>query len=186
MVKNASMLCHLFSEVIEWIGPKDIMHVVTDNATNYVAAGRLINQKYENIYWSPCAAHCLNLILKYISSMAHISNLVSCALKIISIVDKKADLQALVVDSFFTGHKLGMSANGRTVSAIILDSMFWDDYFTICEIMGPLIELLKIVDADDKPSLGYVYDGMIRAEDAIKDMFKQNKTAYQPYTDIIN
>ncbi|XP_025640666.1 uncharacterized protein [Arachis hypogaea] len=220
MVKNASHLCTLFSEVIEWIGPNNIVHVVTDNAANYVAAGRLINRKYDNIYWSPCAAHCLNLILKDISSMAHISNLATRASKITvfvynhtvflswlrqrphwreivrpgatrfatvfitlkSIFDRKKELQQLVVDSIFTDHKLGRSATGRAVSAIILDAKFWDDCFTVCKLVGPLIYLLRVVDADDPPSLGYVYEGMLRAEDAIKEMFRQSKTAYQPST----
>ncbi|XP_057746401.1 uncharacterized protein LOC130965656 [Arachis stenosperma] len=193
MVKNASHLCNLFSEVIEWIDPNDIVHVVTDNAANYVAAGRLINRKYDNIYWSPCVAHCLNLILKDISSMAHISNLAPRASNITvfvynhtSIFDHKKELQALVVDSIFTYHKLGRSATGRAVSAIILDCKFWDDCFTVCKLVGPLIYLLRVVDADDKSSLGYVYEGMLRAEDAFKEMFRQSKTAYQPYTDMIN
>ncbi|XP_020963772.1 uncharacterized protein LOC107610503 [Arachis ipaensis] len=200
MVKNASSLCDLFSEVIEWIGPDNIVHVVTDNAANYVAAGRLINKKFENIHWSPCAAHCLNLILKDISSMPHISNLVTRASKIIvfvynhtvflswlrqrtgwreivrpgatrfatvfitlmSIFERKSDLQSLVVDTHFTGHKLGRSANDRAVSAIILDNKFWDDCFTACQIVSPLIKLQKLVDADDKPSLGIVYEGILR------------------------
>ncbi|XP_057744989.1 uncharacterized protein LOC130962845 [Arachis stenosperma] len=211
-------------KVIEWIGPNNIVHVVTDNAANYVAAGRLINRKYDNIYWSPCAAHCLNLILKDISSMAHISNLATRASKITvfvynhtvflswlrerpkwreivrpgatrfatvfitlnNIFDRKKELQQLVVDSIFTDHKLGRSATGRAVSAIILDAKFWDDCFTVCKLVRPLIYLLRVVDADDPPSLGYVYEGMLRAEDAIKEMFRQSKTAYQPYTDIIN
>ncbi|XP_020970183.1 uncharacterized protein LOC110268397 [Arachis ipaensis] len=160
--RNASMLCHLFFEVIEWIGLNNIVHVVTDNATNYIVAGRLISQKYENIYWSPCATHCLNLILKDISSMAHISNLASHASKITVFVYNH---------SYFTGHKL-RSANGRAVSAIILDSKFWDDCFTACKLVSPLIKLLRIVDANDKPSLGYVYEEMLRIEDAIKEMFK--------------
>ncbi|XP_025625308.3 uncharacterized protein [Arachis hypogaea] len=172
MVKNDSHLCNLFSEVIEWIGPNNIVHVVTDNAANYVAAGRLINRKYDNIYWSPCAAHCLNLILKDISSMAHISNLATRASKITSIFDRKKELQQLVVNSIFTDHKLGRSAT--------------DDCFTVCKLVVPLIYLLRVVDADDKPSLGCVYEGMLRAEDSIKEMFRQSKTAYQPYTDIIN
>ncbi|XP_020979591.1 uncharacterized protein LOC110272105 [Arachis ipaensis] len=210
--------------VIEWIGPNNIVHVVTDNAANYVAAGRLINRKYDNIYWSPCAAHYLNLILKDISSMAYISNLATRASKITvfvynhtvflswlrqrprwreivrpgatrfatvfitlkSIFDRKKELQQLVVDSIFTDHKLGRSATGRAVRAIILDAKFWDDCFTVCKLVGPLIYLLRVVDADDPPSLGYVYEGMLRAEDAIKEMFRQSKTAYQPYTDIIN
>ncbi|XP_072094187.1 uncharacterized protein [Arachis hypogaea] len=200
MVKNASSLCDLFSEVIEWIGFDNVVHVVTDNAANYVAAGRLISKKFENIHWSPCAAHCLNLILKDISSMPHISSLATHASKItvfvynhtvflswlrqkdnwkeivrpgptrfatvfltlMSIFERKSKLQQLVVDTHFTGHKLGRSANGRAVSAIILDNKFWDDCFTVCQIVSPLIKLLRFVDADDKPSLGIVYEGMLR------------------------
>ncbi|XP_016192714.1 uncharacterized protein LOC107633623 [Arachis ipaensis] len=187
-------------EVIEWIGPDNIVHVVTDNAADYVAAGRLINKKFENIHWSPCVAYCLNLILKDISSMPHISNLARRASKItvfvynhtvflswlrqrtdwreivrpgatrfatvfitlMSIFKRKSDLQLLVVDTHFTRHKLGMSANGITVSAIILDNKFWNDCFTACQIVSPLIKLLRLVDADDKPSLGIVYEGMLR------------------------
>nr|XP_025653463.1 uncharacterized protein LOC112749428 [Arachis hypogaea] len=224
MVKNASSLCDLFSEVIEWIGPDNVVHVVIDNAANYVAAGRLINKKFENIHWSPCAAHCLNLILKDISSMPHISSLATRASKItmfvynhtvflswlrqkedwreivrpgatrfatvfltlMSIFERKSELQQLVVDTHFTGHKLGRSANGRAVSAIILDNKFWDDCFTVCQIVSPLIKLLRLVDADDKPSLGIVYEGMLRLENGIKEMFKHRKSAYQPYTEIIN
>ncbi|XP_015934899.1 uncharacterized protein LOC107460985 [Arachis duranensis] len=224
MVKNASSLCDLFSEVIEWIGPDNVVHVVTDNAANYVADGRLISKKFENIHWSPCAAHCLNLILKDISSMPHISSLATRASKItvfvynhtvflswlrqkdnwkeivrpgptrfvtvfltlMSIFERKSELQQLVVDTHFTGHKLGRSANGRAVSAIILDNKFWDDYFTVCQIVSPLIKLLRFVDADDKPSLGIIYEGMLRSENGIKEMFKHRKSAYQPYTEIIN
>ncbi|XP_025702860.1 uncharacterized protein [Arachis hypogaea] len=193
-------LCDLFSEVIEWIGPDNVVHVVTDNAANYVVAGRLINKKFENIHWSPCAAHCLNLILKDISNMPHISSLATRASKItvfvynhtvflswlrqkedwreivrpgatrfatvfltlMSIFERKLELQQLVVDTHFTRHKLGRSANGRAVSAIILDNKFWDDCFTVCQIVSPLIKLLRLVDADDKPSLEIVYEGMLR------------------------
>ncbi|XP_016195134.1 uncharacterized protein LOC107636114 [Arachis ipaensis] len=222
VVKNASSLFHLFLEVIEWTD--NIIHVVIDNTADYVAAGRLINQKFKNIHWSPCAAHCLNLILKDISSMPHISNLATCASKITvfvynhmvflswlrqrttwkqivrpgatcfatvfitlkSIFERKADLQALVIDTHFTGHKLGRSANGRVVSAIILDNKFWDDCFIVCKLVRLLIKLMRLVDTDDKPSLGYVYEGMLKLKNGIKEMFKHSKTAYQPYTEIIN
>ncbi|XLU50464.1 hypothetical protein S245_045278, partial [Arachis hypogaea] len=46
MVKNASLLCHLFSKVIEWIGPNDVVHVVTDNAANYVATAYFLNPAF--------------------------------------------------------------------------------------------------------------------------------------------
>ncbi|XP_028800415.1 uncharacterized protein LOC114755716 [Neltuma alba] len=37
LVKDAKTLFTLFCEVIEWVGPKNIVYVVTDNAANYVA-----------------------------------------------------------------------------------------------------------------------------------------------------
>ena len=55
---------------------------MTDNATNYVVAGRLISQKHKHINWSPCAAHYLNLIFKDISKMDHVAELVRRASKV--------------------------------------------------------------------------------------------------------
>ncbi|XP_025637033.1 uncharacterized protein [Arachis hypogaea] len=194
MVKNASHLCTLFSEVIEWIGPNNIVHVVTDNAANYVAAGMLINRKYDNIYWSPCAAHCLNLILKDISSMAHISNLATRASKITVFVYNHTVFLSWLRQRPRWREIVRPGATRFATVFITLKSIFdrkkelqqLDDCFTVCKLVGPLIYLLRVVDADDPPSLGYVYEGMLRAEDAIKEMFRQSKTAYQPYTDIIN
>ena len=72
----------LFDEVIEWVGPLNVVHIVTDNAANYVAAGRLISQKHKHINWSPCAAHYLNLIFKDIGKMGHVAELVRRASKV--------------------------------------------------------------------------------------------------------
>ncbi|XP_015939747.1 uncharacterized protein LOC107465278 [Arachis duranensis] len=220
MIKTADTLFKLFAEVIEWVGSSNIVHVVTDNAANYVSAGKLIHEKYPNIFWSPCAAHCINLILKDIASIPHIADLASRASKVTvfvynhmillswlrkrkewkeivrpgvtrfatvfitlkSIYDHKEDLQSLVIDKYFTSHKLSKSVNGKMVSSIILDSKFWEDCFTTVMLVGPLIKLLRLVDADEKPSLGIVYAGMQRAKINIKTMFRNRKSAYTPYT----
>ncbi|XP_057418955.1 uncharacterized protein LOC130713181 [Lotus japonicus] len=221
VVKDASTLCNLFSEVIEWVGPQNVVHVVTDNAANYVAAGKLLHQKYENIFWTPCAAHCINLLLKDISSLPHIADLASKASKVTifiynhmiflswlrkrsgwkeivrpgvtrfattfitlkSISDHKSDLQALVVNQHFTGNKLSTGTAGKRVSEIILDNKFWRDCEVVSNIAAPIIRLLRIVDGDEKPSMGYVYDGMQRAKNAIKRMFKDKSELYKPFVE---
>ena len=43
IVNDATNLFLLFDEVIEWVGPLNVVHIVTDNATNHVAVGRLIS-----------------------------------------------------------------------------------------------------------------------------------------------
>jgi len=57
------------------VGASNIVHLVTDNGSNFKAAGKLLNEKYGNICWSPCAAHCLNLILQDICKMPHVVDL---------------------------------------------------------------------------------------------------------------
>ena len=49
IVNDATNLFQLFDEVIEWVYPFNVVHIVTDNAKNYVATGRLISQKYKHI-----------------------------------------------------------------------------------------------------------------------------------------
>ncbi|CAL1402077.1 unnamed protein product [Linum trigynum] len=59
IVKDAHNISMLLSDVIDWIGSENVVHVVTDSAANMVAVGRKITSKYGNIYWSPCVAHAL-------------------------------------------------------------------------------------------------------------------------------
>ncbi|GAV76818.1 DUF659 domain-containing protein, partial [Cephalotus follicularis] len=208
VVKDASTLFHLFSEVVEWVGPSNAVHVVTDNATNYIAAGRLLHAKYDSIYWFPCVAHCLNLLLKDIVRMPRMDNLVSHASQIIlflkrsgwieivrfvmtrfptsfitlkSIYDHKHDLQALVTSKHFTIHKLANTSKGKKkICSTILDMKFWDDYLIAIKVASPIIRLLRIIDSYEKPSLGYVYDGMFRAKIAIKFLVNNKKRWYKP------
>ncbi|KAL4619227.1 hypothetical protein ACB092_06G064500 [Castanea dentata] len=75
IVKSSRNLFKLFDEVVTWVGPKNIVHMVTDNASNYVFAGKLLCEKYKTISWSPCAAHCLNLVLQDMGDMPHVDRL---------------------------------------------------------------------------------------------------------------
>ena len=42
IVKSTINLFKLFDEVVTWVGPKNIVHMVTNNASNYVSAGKFV------------------------------------------------------------------------------------------------------------------------------------------------
>ena len=63
------MLSCEISQVIDFVGPENVVQVVTDNASNYVAAGRDLCDKYPKIYWTPCAAHCIDLMFEDFSKL---------------------------------------------------------------------------------------------------------------------
>ena len=59
--------------------------------------------------------------------------------------------------------------------SIILDHKFWNDCFIVMKLMAPLVRLLHIVDCDERPSMGNVYEGMYRVRLGIKKLFNHNK-----------
>lgn len=102
-----------------------------------------------------------------------------------SIHEHKHDLQAMVTDRSFVDSRYAKSNKGKHVIDIIMDNDFWDDMGKISKVVSPLMRLLRIVDSDEKPAIGYVYDGMYRAKNSIKKLFKNKKRLYKPYTRII-
>ena len=55
--KIAEMLFKLFKEMVLYVGAENVVHIVTDNAANYVATDRLLEKEFPKKYWSPCASH---------------------------------------------------------------------------------------------------------------------------------
>uniref|UniRef100_A0A1D1Y153 Seprase n=1 Tax=Anthurium amnicola TaxID=1678845 RepID=A0A1D1Y153_9ARAE len=62
--KNTKHVSDLFDSVIQDVGSENVVQVIVDNALNYISVGNYITQKYGSIFWSPCASHCLSLILE--------------------------------------------------------------------------------------------------------------------------
>ena len=68
-VHDAKMLADLLEERIDDIGKDKVVQVVTDNGANFKAAGKLLMERIPTIFWSPCAAHCLDLMLEEIGNL---------------------------------------------------------------------------------------------------------------------
>ena len=53
--------------MVDEIGPENVVHIVTDNGSNYKKACKALGEVYEHILWTPCLAHTVNLMLKDIA-----------------------------------------------------------------------------------------------------------------------
>ncbi|XLT56257.1 hypothetical protein HN873_048861, partial [Arachis hypogaea] len=62
--KIAEKIFKMIDEVIEEVGEENAVQVVTDYAANYKKAGQMLMEKRKNLYWTPCAAHCVDLMLE--------------------------------------------------------------------------------------------------------------------------
>ncbi|KAL9861636.1 putative HAT dimerization domain, ribonuclease H-like superfamily [Arabidopsis thaliana] len=221
---SAENLCNLFAELVGIIGSENIVHFVTDSAPNYKAAGKLLVEKFPTIAWSPCSAHCINLILEDVAKLPHVHHIVRRMSKVTifvynhkpalnwvrkrsgwreiirpgetrfattfialqSLYQHKEDLQALVTSADPELKQLFKTSKAKVAKSVILDERMWNDCLIIVKVMTPIIRLLRICDADEKPSLPYVYEGMYRARLGIKNIFQEKETLYKPYTNIID
>ncbi|XP_050258962.1 uncharacterized protein LOC126703956 [Quercus robur] len=63
----------LLDAFVEQIGEANVVQVVSNNGSNYVLAGKLLETKRPNLYWTACAAHCIDLILEDIGKIPRIA-----------------------------------------------------------------------------------------------------------------
>ena len=73
-IKDKYFIYGLLKEVIEEVSPQNVNQVITDNAKNCADAGHLIYAQFENIVWTPCVVHTLNLALQNICMAKNIEN----------------------------------------------------------------------------------------------------------------
>ncbi|CAN6225820.1 unnamed protein product [Urochloa humidicola] len=80
------MLADLLEKRIEQIGKDKVVQVVTDNGANYKAAGKLLMERIPTLFWSPCAAHCLDLMLEEIGNLKEFKKTITRAKRVVNFI----------------------------------------------------------------------------------------------------
>ena len=62
-IKDNKYIYGLLKDVIKEVGEANVVQIVTDNGSVFVKAGKLLMKKY-NLYWTPCATHCIDLMFE--------------------------------------------------------------------------------------------------------------------------
>jgi len=80
----------LLDSVVEEIGENNVVQVVTDGASNFVVARRMLKEKRITLFWYPCATHYLDLILEDIGKLLVFYNTIANAKKITTFIYRHA------------------------------------------------------------------------------------------------
>lgn len=56
-----------------------------------------------------------------------------------------------------------------------LDSRLWKNIIMCLKVAAPLIVVLRLVDSDEKPAMGFIYEAMDTAKEKIKNNFNNVK-----------
>lgn len=215
--KIGDFLFKLFSNVVRFVGVENVVYFVTDNASNMVLTGKKLDAEFPSIYWSPCAAHCLNLIMTDLGKLELVQSTVAHASKITrylynhctplflmrkftngheilrpaptrfatnfvalqSIHKQKDALRTMVISKEWTTASFAKELKARKIVDLILDQQFWNDCASICNFSEPLGRVLRIVDNDERPAMGYLFGALHCAIEEIEKRFQRKKKAIQ-------
>lgn len=79
IINSIDALYSLFKEVIEEVGVRNILQIVTNNEERYIEVGKQITDNFPTIFWTPCATHCLDLMLEDFRELEWISTILEQA-----------------------------------------------------------------------------------------------------------
>eukprot|EP01018_Ginkgo_biloba_P019676 Gb_31492 [translate_table: standard] len=114
-LKDATFIANILIDVIESVGPSNVVQVITDNARVCKAAELLVEARYEHIFWTPCA---LNLILKQIGNIEWIKKIINKAKEIEMFITNHHMAQAIYRQ--FTSLELSKVVETRFTSYFIM------------------------------------------------------------------
>ncbi|XP_018627616.1 uncharacterized protein [Nicotiana tomentosiformis] len=221
---DSNKIYNLFEKTILKVGKENVVQVVTDNASENKKAGDMLKGVFPNIFWTPCAAHCIKLMFGDIFKLAPYSTVFAKAVKIHSYISQRPLLlnmmrrytnqrnlvksaktrfatAIMTLHSFYLQKKnlrtLFMSiewsegiyakeALGKEVARHIVGPYFWNDTVQALKVGNPLVIVLRLVDGERKPPMGYIYEAMDMAKEVIEKAFVHDKRKYGKVFEIID
>nr|XP_018623565.1 uncharacterized protein LOC104088053 isoform X2 [Nicotiana tomentosiformis] len=74
----------------------------------------------------------------------------------------------------------------KEVVRFIVGPYFWNDTVQALKVGNPLVTVLRLVDGERKPPMGYIYEAMDRAKEAIEKAFDHDRRKYGRVFEIID
>ncbi|RVX03563.1 hypothetical protein CK203_027947 [Vitis vinifera] len=198
-IKNGELMFKYLDEVVEEIGEENVVQVITDNASNYVNDGMRLMEKMRRLWWTPCAAHCIDLMLEDIGKLNVHVTILSRARQVVKFIyghtwvlslmktfTKNHELLHPVITRFatafltlqslykqkqaliamFSSEKWCSSTWAKKVegvktrSIVLFDPKFWPHVAFCIKTTVPLVSVLRKVDSEEIPAMGYIYELM--------------------------
>ncbi|KAI8535116.1 hypothetical protein RHMOL_Rhmol10G0150200 [Rhododendron molle] len=103
-----------------------------------------------------------------------------------SLMEKKQDLRTMFSSDAWGNSKWAKSAKGKASYATVMSMAFWNGASLCLKVFAPLVMVLRLVDGDRKPAMGFVYGELKKAKEDIKKAYKQVETNYRPILDVID
>lgn len=99
---------------------------------------------------------------------------------------QKNNLRKMFISEEWTSSKWAKEQLGKEVARYVMMASFWNNIVYALKVAGPLVKVLRLVDSERKPPMGYIYEAMDRAKEAIAKSFGERIEKYQDIYAIID
>ena len=102
-----------------------------------------------------------------------------------SMQEKKDQLRKMVVHSRWDSLKDVKSKKGKEATTTILSPAFWKDVKLMLAVFETLVKVLRLVDGDVKPSMGFLYGELLKAKREVKEAFGNVESRFKDVMAVI-
>ncbi|XP_075487023.1 uncharacterized protein LOC142526482 isoform X2 [Primulina tabacum] len=106
VVDDATYLYKLLDKVVDDMGEENVVQVITQNTSSYRAAGKMLEEKRTNLFWTPCAAYCIDRMLEEFMKLNRVGDCIEKGQKITKLIYNSAWLYNLMKKEYTKGEEL--------------------------------------------------------------------------------
>ncbi|KAL5800550.1 hypothetical protein ACOSQ3_033630 [Xanthoceras sorbifolium] len=115
-----------------------------------------------------------------------ITRFASIFLTLENILSLKDRLHRMFTSKAWTQSSFSKQRTGLEVAEIILDPLFWSFCDQTLKVTKPLLSVLHLMESEERPSVGYIYDAMEKAKKIIIEAFDDKEFDLMPYLKVID
>ncbi|CAN6557378.1 unnamed protein product [Malus baccata var. baccata] len=196
-IKNGDLLYNYLDDVIQQIREENVVQVISDNASNYKNVGAKLMERKENIPWfddtlknGRCISKylyghqwILALMRKYINNSEilrpTVTRFATSFLTLQSLQKQKENLVALFTSKEWLEITYAKSREAKLAKHHVLhDRKFWVRVSFCIKGVLPLVCVLREVDSDERPPMGFIYKLMDAAKEKIASNLNKVEKKY--------
>ncbi|KAJ0101050.1 hypothetical protein Patl1_05784 [Pistacia atlantica] len=115
-----------------------------------------------------------------------VTRFTSIFLTLENIVSLKDHLHQVFTGTAWIQSSFSKQRGGVEVAETIVDPIFWLQSDQILKVTEPLLSFLHLMDCEERPSVGYIFDAMEKAKKTIIMAFDNNESEFMPYFRVID
>ncbi|KAL5133726.1 hypothetical protein HKD37_03G007015 [Glycine soja] len=197
-VKTGEKLFELLDAIVEEVGEENVVQVVTDNGSNYVLAdiGKLplirktIRRAINLVGFIYAHSSTLSLLRNFTNKRELVRHVITrfatSYLTLERLHIEKVNIRKMFTSDEWTLNKLSKEPKGKETTKVVLMPSFWNSVVYTLKVMAPLVKVLRLVDGERKPAMGYIYEAMDKAKETIIKSFNNNESKYKDVFAIID